>query len=150
MIMPEISLENWKDYRKSEADLLFPIGSIVIYDFAACCDSTMNAALVRKITPSGILYVSHINVNEVDRNKLKKGQDYQMGGWRRFDPNSPGKISTEQLKFIPNFKEEYKYYKNFNPEHPISWNNNKNYYWDLRPAEIDKDGLIKLVFGSTY
>lgn len=144
--MAKITLENWKEYKASEAQSLFHPEQIVVYDIGFTRYSEY-VGKVNKITSAGVIYVNPIKLKLVSHNKVKHPSDWQSGGWSKYNPKKIIKIEEELLRFMPTFEDSYQTYIFHDPEHPLIWKGKEwSGLWHLRPIETDKKGLIKLSY----
>lgn len=144
----EITLENWKEHKASEANHLFSVDDIVMYDHGFT-RFTEKLGQVTKISPSGIVYAVKVELEYVKRNKLKHPSDCQMEGWYDYNPEKIVSKENEELKFLPKLEIGYQNYIDFNPEHPIKWNGpNGSGRYNLRPIKIRENGLVRTCHDS--
>lgn len=148
-----ITPDNWKDYRKSEAERLFPIDSLVQYTRGFTRFDDDNFGKVSRITGAGIVYAHMVELKEVRR---KGGQE---GGWREFDSRKVTELE-EMLRFVPKLYDIQIYVdKKWVTSYSIGWRSvketkdiNANFHnignFKLRPAEIGKNGIIRASFDS--
>lgn len=142
---------NWRNYKLSEANKIFSIDQIVMYDHGF---TRFNEKLgkVTKITPAGIVYAVKVNLKMVKRNKLDHPADCQLAGWEDYDPKKIVSVEKEEMRFLlwlnnkSNWNEikkerEYFYF--------INWHGAKHSgLYDLRPIKLKKDGLVRVSHDS--
>lgn len=142
--MSKITLDNWKDFKSSEAHELFSPKQIVMYEHGFT-RYTQEVGQVEKITPTGIVYVKEIELKRIGKVHLKPGRDWMDGGYSEYDPKKIISKNEELLRFMPSFESHYENYKFHNPNHPLIWKGKEHSgLWHLRPIELTEEGRLRL------
>ena len=143
-----ITSENWKEYRKIEAERLFPIGTEVQCGRSwARMPDYNNFFKVKKITPAGFIVTNKLILEEADRDCD------QGGGWIDYDLNKKT-LSEEKINFFP-FLHDTSYV--INKGYPAKWKTDYDIWWagsqrsgyhSISKIKDEENGLVRAVMGA--
>ena len=143
----ELNEDNWKEYRKLEAERQYPIDTRIQCGQSWCREPDYdNFFVVRKITPTGILVTEKLRLNVVDRDCD------QGGGWIDYDPTT-AKPLGKNVSFFPFLKATQhlvsKFPNKWGIEYFIDWKGSENSgYYKLKKLKPGKNGLVRAIMGG--
>lgn len=134
----ELTRENWKDYRESEAKRIFSVDAIVQYNHGFTRSSSDNFGKITRITPAGNIYVQKINLECVSKAWPDEGPEWQAGGEMAFDPEQ-FELLEEIVRFWPEI-----YHSHEDKGYIMRWHGKEGSGMSmLRPVEVGEDGLVR-------